>query len=974
MKQFKGCKNYTLLHSEELKDINAIGYVLSHDKTGARVSLVQNDDDNKAFIIGFKTPQDDSTGVPHILEHSVLCGSKKYPVKDAMAEVSKGSLNTFINAFTYADRTLYPVASYNDKDFQNLMSVYLDAVFFPRVYSEPKIFKQEGWHYELDNPEGEITYNGVVYNEMKGVYSSPQSALASYDVFSLFPDNQYGVESGGDPDCIPNLTYEDFLSFHSKLYNPSNSRIFLYGDMDFEEKLEYIDREYLSHFDKVQTDSELRIQTPFSKPVYVEKEYPIADSESTENATLLSYNVVVSDYQDVLTTEAMNAIDYALISAPGSLIERRLLDAGIGTNNYADYITDINQKVYSIVAQDANPEDKDRFVEIIESTLAEIARDGFNKKTLEAAITTSEFSYREADFGYYPKGIAYGLMTFDDWNYSDDNVFSNLKVSAVFDELRKGIEEGLFEKIIKERFLENNHKSVVVLKPKHGLQKEKDDAVRAKLKEYKDSLSDEEIHLLIRETAELKEYQEAEDSEEALKTIPTLTLSDIDKKAKKVDYSVSKLGANDELYCELPTNGIAYLTLSFSMDRLPYRLFPAVSSLKGLLGMVDTDRHTYSDMSDEVNILSGGITFTTSNYKSVVDNDKISLTFDIRTKALYKNIGAVTDIIREILFESHLDDSKRVKELVDMGVTKQEGYMIESGHAVAINRAVSYFSKTAKVSEILNGVDKYNFDKNLSDNFDKKYGSLLDDIKEAVSIIFTKDNLKIALACEKEAKSQVDEILESFISSLGDTPKLPKTIFPETQMLNEGLTCASQVQYVALAGNYKDSGLETTPRLGILRNILSNDYLWTAVRLQGGAYGVMCGFTKTGESYFVSYRDPNLLSTLDAYKSAAEYIAEYPDDEESVERYIITTIGDIDTPITASMSLSRAFNHYMMDVTYESVQRDRDTILATTASDIRELHKYIEAICATGALCTVGGEEMLKKEGNIFKTIKPLFA
>lgn len=974
MKLFTGCKNYTIIKSEELKDINAVGYVLVHDKTGARVALVQNDDDNKAFVIGFKTPQDNSTGVPHILEHSVLCGSRKYPVKDAMTEVCKGSLNTFINAFTYSDRTLYPVASYNDKDFQNLMSVYLDAVFYPRVYNEPKIFKQEGWHYEIDSKDGDITYNGVVYNEMKGVYSSPQSALGSYDLFSLFPDTQYGVESGGDPDHIPELSYEDFISFHKKLYNPSNSRIFLYGDMDFEEKLEFIDREYLSHFDRVETDSEVLIQKPFDKPVYVEKEYPVADSESTEDATLLSYNFVVSDYTDILTTEAMNAIDYALVSAPGSVLERKLLDAGIGTNNYADYVTDTCQKVYSIVAQDANPEDRDRFVAIIEETLAEIVRDGFNKKTLEAAITTSEFSYREADFGYYPKGIAYALMTFDDWTYSDENVFSNLKVSSVFDELRKGIDEGLFEKIIKERFIENNHKSVVVLKPKRGLQKEKDDALREKLKAFKDSLSEEQIEKLIKETAELKEYQEAEDSEEALKTIPTLSLSDIDKKAKPVDYSISKIGKATQLYTELPTNGIAYLMLSFSMDSVPFRLLPAVSTLKGILGMVDTLKRTYSDLSDEVNILSGGIVFTTSNYKSIVDSDRYSVTFEIRTKALYKNVGLVADIIKEILFESKLKDKKRIKELIDMSVTKQEGYMIESGHAVALNRAVSYFSRTAMISEILNGVDKYNNDKALSESFDERFEALINDINEVISIIFTKDNLKIALACEQGAKAEVEKVLLHFVDSLGDSQSLEKAVYPEPTMRNEGLSCASQVQYVALAGNYKNSGLGNTSRLGILRNILSNDFLWNAVRLQGGAYGVMCGFSKTGESYFVSYRDPNLLSTLEAYRNAAEYIRNYPDDAETVERYIITTIGDMDSPISSSMKLARAFNYYMMDVTNESVQTDRNQILSTTVSDVRDLYKYIEAVCKTGALCTVGGEEMLEKEGNVFNVVKPLFA
>ncbi|MBR4993482.1 MAG: insulinase family protein, partial [Lachnospiraceae bacterium] len=445
MKEFKGCKNYTLVSKEKLEDVSAVAYTLVHDKTGARVACIQNEDDNKCFMIGFKTPQSDSTGVPHILEHSVLCGSQKYPVKDAMTEAGKGSLNTFMNAFTYPDKTVYPIASCNDKDFQNLMGVYLDAVFAPRVLSEPKIFMQEGWHYEMEDIDSPLTYNGVVYNEMKGEYSSPENALNSYTLFSLFPDTQYGVESGGDPDVIPELTYENFCKFYKRLYHPSNARIFLCGDMDFEEKLTFIDREYLSRYEKINPNSEIKMQAPFKERKHVEKEYSISDEADHKNAAYLSYNVVCSDFDDIKTTEAMNAINYALCSVPGAKMKVRLIDAGIGKDIFSEMTNDTCQKVFSIIAKGANPEDEERFVEIVESTIKEIIEEGFDKKTLEAAITRSEFSYREGDYGYYPKSVAYGTMVFERWLYTDNDIFSNLKQSSIFKELREGINNGLFE-------------------------------------------------------------------------------------------------------------------------------------------------------------------------------------------------------------------------------------------------------------------------------------------------------------------------------------------------------------------------------------------------------------------------------------------------------------------------------------------------------------------------------------------------
>lgn len=973
MKQFNGCKNYTLIFKEELADIASTAYVLKHDKTGARIALIQNSDENKSFMIGFKTPQDNSTGVPHILEHSVLCGSEKYPVKDAMTEVSKGSLNTFLNAFTYPDRTVYPVASCNDKDFQNLMNVYLDAVFFPRVYKEDKIFKQEGWHYELDSVKSELKYNGVVYNEMKGVYSSPLSALSSYILFSLFPDTQYGVESGGDPDVIPDLSYEDFVNFHKKLYSPSNSRIFLYGDMDFEEKLEFIDREYLSKFEAVNPDSEIKLQKAFDAPLRIEKEYPISDSEDEKEASYLSYNVVCSDYTDEKTTAIMSVINYALVSVPGAKLKQRLIDAGIGKDVDSEFTTDTCQKVFSIIASNAKKEDEEKFVSIIEETIKEIISEGFDKKTLEAAITSSEFSYREADFGYYPKGIVYGMMAFDNWTYSDDLIFSEFKKSAIFNEMREGIENGLFEKVLKERILDNTHKTILIMNPKKGLAKEKEDELKAKLAKIKASFTKDELKKLVADTKALKKYQEEPDTKEALATIPTLSIDDIEKKVKKLPYEVTNIKGIPYVFCEQPTNGIAYFSFVFAADRLPVELLPAFSILKILLGFTNTENYSYGNLINEVNIQTGSLNFDYALNRDLDDTDKSALAFEIRGKALTGNLDAAFALVKEILFTSDLSDKKRVREILEQSKVRLQSYMISSGHAVAINRGLSYFSDSAKVRDVVAGLEQYRFIEKLCADFDNEFDGLVSDMKKVLSILLNRNLMEIYAGCEAKDSRTLEEAFAKFIDSIPvcEVTKVSKSC--EKEDLEEGFSCSSQVQYVALLGNFKKAGLEYTGSLNVLSDVLSNDYLWTGVRLQGGAYGCMCGFSRTGDTYFVSYRDPNLKKTIEVYKKAADYIRKFPKDEELAARFVIMAIGEMDTPLNPSANVLKAYGMYKLGITDEIRQKERDEVLATDSKTIRKLAAYIDAVCEKPYFCTVGGEEMLSKEGDIFKTIVPLY-
>lgn len=583
--KIKGLGSYEILESRQVPDLNSYGFLLRHKKTGARLTLLSNDDNNKVFYIGFRTPPEDSTGVAHIIEHTVLCGSKNFPVKDPFIELAKGSLNTFLNAMTYPDKTVYPVASCNDKDFQNLMHVYLDAVFYPNIYKEKKIFMQEGWHYDLADMEDDLTINGVVYNEMKGAFSSPDDVLDREVLNSLFPDTAYGTESGGDPDVIPDLTYEAFLDFHKKYYHPSNSYIYLYGDMDMAEKLEFIDKEYLSGFDALAVDSAIRVQEGFAAPREMRKEYSIMEDESEKGNTYLAYNAVIGDNLDRKLYIAFQILDYALCSAPGAPLKEALIRQGIGKEIYSTYDNGVMQPYFSIVAKGAEEDQKEEFIRVIEGVLKEQAEQGIDRKALRAGLNYFEFKYRESDFGSYPKGLILGLQTLDSWLYDDEKPFLHVEANETFGTLKKEVESGYFEDLIRTHLLDNGHKSILVLAPSKGMTARKDAALQKKLQEWKESLGREELEEMIRQTKELEQYQEEPNSKEALQKIPLLKREDIKKEAEKyVNEEHDMAGGTLVLEHDIYTNGIAYLRFMFDIGQIPARTFPLYRRAEKCIG------------------------------------------------------------------------------------------------------------------------------------------------------------------------------------------------------------------------------------------------------------------------------------------------------------------------------------------------------------------------------------------------------
>lgn len=971
--QIEQLQAYTLLETRMIKELNSVSYLLKHNKTGARVALLSNDDENKVFYIGFRTPPKDSTGVAHIVEHTVLCGSDKFPVKDPFIELAKGSLNTFLNAMTYPDKTVYPVASCNDKDFQNLMDVYLDAVLHPNIYHEEKIFKQEGWHYEMENADDTLTINGVVYSEMKGAYSSPDDVLWREIMNSLYPHTAYSVESGGDPDVIPELTYEEFLAFHQKYYHPSNSYIYLYGNMDMVEKLQYIDEEYLSKYDALAVDSTLATEPAFKETLTVEREYPIMESESEKDNTYLAYNISLGELPDRKFCYAFSTLVDVLCTVPGAPVKQALLDAGIGTDLNCAYDTGVKQPYFSMIAKNANAEQKDEFIRVVEETLAKLSESGLDKKAIRANLNNSEFKYREADFGSYPKGLMYGLQMLETWLYDDSKPFTNVELLDIYQELKQEVDTSYYENLIWDHLVNNTHKSVVVVKPVKGLTGRKEKQLADELAAKKASMSREEINQIVRETEELKQYQEEPSRKEDLEKIPLLSRTDMKKEAAPYHNEEKKVGDTVLLYHDIFTNGIGYLRFMFDLKQVPEELFPYVGILKTILGLVSTENYSYSELYNEINLQTGGIAPAVNTYTDARDLSKYTATLDLKVKVLYENLPQAFELAKEILTRSDYTDTKRLYELVAEARSCKQADMMSAGHTLAAGRALAYLSKPAMVLEHINGIPFYQLMEELEKNFDDKKEELIENLQKVIRYIFRPENLLVDYTAEKEGLSGIEELIGNLKDSLYTDQHTEDGYDPKPVRKNEGFMTSAQIQYVCRAGNYETKGLSYNGALKVLRVLLGYDYLWTQVRVKGGAYGCMCSFGRSGESYFVSYRDPNLKNTIDVYENAANYIAHFEADERTMTQYIIGAVSEMDIPMTPAMKGTYSLTGYMTHYPYEKVQKNRDELLAADADTIRGLAEYIRAFMDAECLCVVGNEENIKENSKLFESTDYLF-
>lgn len=963
---------YEILDEHRVEDVQSDGFILRHKKSGARIAILSNNDDNKVFYIGFRTPPEDETGVPHIIEHTTLCGSKKFPVKDPFIELAKGSLNTFLNAMTYPDKTVYPVASCNDQDFKNLMDVYLDAVFNPNITKYEEIFKQEGWHYELTGKDDELKINGVVYNEMKGAYSSPDEVLSSQIYRSLFPDNTYSKDSGGNPEYIPKLTYEAYLDFYHKYYHPSNSYIYLYGDMDVVERLEWLDKEYLSLYDYKKVNSEINKQPAFDEIKNVEAQYSITMDDSQENKTYLSYNRVVGDTLDKMLYQAFDVLDYALVSSPGAPVKQALIDAGIGDDVYGSYDAGILQPVFSFVAKNANASQADEFESIIENTLKEVVKTGINKEALLAGINSSEFKFREADFGQFPKGLLFGLNCLDSWPFDDMKPFIHLECLGTFAKLRKAVDTDYFEKLIQEYLLDNTHGSSVTVKPKRGLGNEREEALAKELSDYKASLSDEEIKKLIEDTEHLKKYQEEPSPDEDLRKLPMLTRADMKKNAMPFSNIEDELLNVKVVRHDIESNGIDYISFLFDAGDFAQSELGYLGFFTNALGLVNTEKYSYTDLANATNIYTGGISTGTASHPDIKDRNNFVFKFEVKLKVLEKNLDKALELMEQMLLSSDFTDTKRLGEIVAQIKARLQANLSSSGHLVAAMRSMSSFSRYALYQDELKGIAFYRSICRIEKELFESPESVSDKLAAIAKKLFARNRMLISFTGNSEAYGNAKLSLEKVIAGFNKMSAIGNQAEVHFNTAKEAFIDASQIQYVAKTGDFICEGYEYTGALRLLRIILSYDYLWINVRVKGGAYGCMNTFLRSGESYFVSYRDPNLSDTLDVYDRIPEYIKSFSPDERDMTKYIIGTFSALDTPMNPEAKGSRSLSAYLEGITYEQIQKERNEILNAQPEDIRRLADLVEAVLKKDSICVIGNENMIKESAGLFENVEKL--
>lgn len=985
-------ETYTVLEKSYIEELRSDAWLLKHKKSGARIAVLSNDDDNKVFHVAFRTPPTDSTGVAHILEHSVLCGSEKFPVKDPFVELVKGSLNTFLNAMTYSDKTVYPVASCNDADFQNLMNVYLDAVFHPNIYRVQEIFMQEGWHYELENKESPLKYNGVVYNEMKGAFSSPEQVLFRKITQTLYPDTTYGVESGGDPANIPDLTFEQFLDFHRNYYHPSNAWIYLYGNMDVAEKLTFMDQEYLKDYDEIYVDSSIEYQPAFEAMQEVRSEFAVSDDSELKENTYLSYNAVIGTSLDRKLYLAMQVLEYVLMSSPGAVLKKALLESGIGKDVFGELDNGILQPYMCIIVKNSEEAKKDTFLRILRETLEGLVKNGIQRKSLMAAINYYEFKYREGDFGRYPAGLMYGLQMMDSWLYDETKPFIHIQASDTFEMLKKEVETGYFEQLIQTFLLDNHHSSLLILAPKKGLTEAREREIEKELAAYKASLTEDELGTLVTRTKMLKKYQEEPSRPEDLEKIPILEIKDIEPDPQPFCNHYKEIGGYPVLYHPIESRGIVYVKWVFDTGSVPFLKIPYIGLLASILGNLDTERYNYTELADEINIHTGGVRVSTSIYTEQGCCSTLYPKLEVSMKALLPKLDEGVKLMVELLTKSRLEDTRRLKEIIGQLKSRMEMMMNGSGHMVAVNRANSFQSLASIYKEYEEGLAYYRFIENLNKNFEDLKEEIVLNLKETLDIILRKENLLIDItASERELEVLTEPMVKALEKPMAEAALRPgpegeegrengdilpcvKSALRQAMqgIQSEAYTTAGMVQYDACAGDFARAGYSYHGALNVLKVMMNYDYLWIRLRVQGGAYGCMCGFSPNGTGYFTSYRDPNLKETYEVYKEAVDYVKNYEADERTIRKFIIGAVSGIDVPLSAADKGARSLSAWLTHTTYEQLKKKRDEMLGTDVETIRSLYGIVDAIVNSGIRCVVGNQAKIQENKEMFQKIEPL--
>jgi Zn-dependent M16 (insulinase) family peptidase len=884
---------FKLERDQYIAELKTHAELYRHKKTGAELLSLMNDDENKVFGITFRTPPVDSTGIAHILEHSVLCGSRKYPVKEPFVELMKGSLNTFLNAFTYPDKTCYPVASQNLQDFYNLIDVYLDAVFYPRL--TPYIFQQEGWHFELEDADQPLTYKGVVFNEMKGAYSSPDNVLVEQSQHSLFPDNAYGLDSGGNPKNIPDLTFEQFRAFHEKYYHPSNARIYFYGDDDPEARLK-IANGYLKAFDPILPDSTLPLQPPFKKPRHMEHPFMVGKEEGSKSKGMVTLNWLLPETTSVQTNFGLRILEYALLGMPGSPLRRALIESGLGEDIAGEGLaTELRQMYFSTGLKGIEIKNTGAVESLVMDTLAGLARKGIDPLTIEASLNTIEFGLRENNTGHFPRGLLLMLRSLTTWLYDGDPL-ALLAFEAPLEAAKSGArsESGLFEHMIHRFFLNNPHRTTLVLKPDPDLRETEEAAEKMRLSAARSAMGPDEVTGVLKNTRELKRLQETPDSPEALATIPVLKLEDLEKKNKAIPIAHFDGQGAPILFHDLFTNGIAYLDLGFNLRALPEQYLPYVPLFGRALVEIGTDKEDFVQLTQRISRKTGGIrpqTFTST----IKDSRQCAAWLFLCGKAMLRQTEEMVNILQDILLTVRFDNRDRFRQMVLEAKARAEQNLVPHGHQIVNLRIRSHFGESHRVAEQMGGISYLFFLRQLVRDVENDWKGVLAALSDMHRTLVKRRNMIFNVTLDKDSRPGFEKQLNRFIDALPHGAVAQADWALKGPAPFEGMTIPSQVNYVGKGANLFDTGYVFHGSSLVITRYLRNAFLWDRVRVQGGAYGAFCFLDRmSGALTLVSYRDPNLLETLDVFDRSALFLKDTDLGEEELAKSIIGAIGDLD--------------------------------------------------------------------------------
>lgn len=965
-------KGFSLKETRELPDIYSTAYLFTHNKTRAEVLYLKNKDQNKAFTISFATPPYDHNGIAHIIEHSVLNGSKKYPTKEPFVQLLKGSLNTFLNAMTFSDKTVYPVASQNEKDFQNLMSVYLDAVFCPNMVSNPQILMQEGWHYHLEDEKDELIYKGVVYNEMKGAFSQPESELYMLIERKLFPDTIYANVSAGLPEFIPTLTQEKFVDFYQTYYHPSNAKVILYGDMDLTRSMEQLE-EYFSQYEAKEIRFDQFTPAPFSEIAEEVSYFSVAHEEERDKKSMHSFSWAVGKGTDVKMCMAFSILEDLLMGSNVAPLKKALLKAEIGSEVSGGFSAYSYTPSFTIVLKDSQPEYLESFKQIIYEELGKIVENGFSKEAIQAALNKTAFRYKEATSseGGTPKGVSYGIHALTSWLYGG-SPYDSFEFNTWLKELEQEAKNGLFERMVDEYLIHNTHALVLSLLPQVGLLEKKEKDLAQKLKEYKDSLSKEELNQLIQDTKDLIKRQGEADSPEALKTIPKLSREDIQSHAEEYPLQVIKDNSIEWLFYEGNTSGIGYGAYYFDLSVVPTELLPVAGFLTELLSELATTMYSENELTTAIDFYTGGIFADTVIFQESVKNNLYYPKFKISGKALSVYLPKMIHLIQEIMMNSRLEDVHKIKEILLITKADLEMNFHYEPHQVAYKRLQSYVIESAQYSELLEGIDYYDYLVDVLEDLEERLPKFLEDLKEVHHLIFQRGNVVATFTGSKEDFETFKRHSIPVLNELNDENLVKQPFTKALEIKNEGFKTSQEVQYVAKGYNQTLLDYPLDGKIFFIKTLIRLEYFWDEIRVKGGAYDGMAIVNSLGDVAGVSYRDPNLKETFEIYRKTGEFLKNYYPSSEEFEKTLIGTFSTLDRPLSVAQKGSIAFSRYFTHVTQEKVQRLRDQILQATPEKIRAFAKTMDEIMQQDIHVVIGNGQRIEENKEQFKQIRSL--